>query len=150
MVQDTYLEAHRDFGDFRGNTEKELMAWLRKILVRNILDHARRHRADKRDVKRVQSLEAAMELSSHILGGALVAEIPSPSEHFQRREQAVIVADAIASLSPDQRTVIIQRQIHQRPFQEIADQMNKTSGAVRMIWLRGLEKLRRIMKETAK
>src|SRR5947209_15008286 len=32
LVQETFLEAHRDFAQFRGATERELIAWLRRIL----------------------------------------------------------------------------------------------------------------------
>jgi RNA polymerase sigma-70 factor, ECF subfamily len=37
IVQETFLEAHRDFSKFRGNTERELMAWLRQILAGNLV-----------------------------------------------------------------------------------------------------------------
>ena len=36
LVQETLLEAYRDFGQFRGGTEAELLAWLRRILVHNL------------------------------------------------------------------------------------------------------------------
>src|SRR5260370_30878102 len=33
LVQDTFLEAHRHFGEFRGTVEAELVCWLRQILA---------------------------------------------------------------------------------------------------------------------
>src|SRR5262245_40989200 len=33
LVQETFLEAHRHFGRFRGTTEGELTGWLRQILA---------------------------------------------------------------------------------------------------------------------
>src|SRR5438445_3677446 len=36
LVQETFLEAHRDFDQFRGRTEQEWLAWLRRILVHNL------------------------------------------------------------------------------------------------------------------
>jgi RNA polymerase sigma-70 factor (ECF subfamily) len=33
LVQDTFLEAHRHFFEFRGVTEAELVCWLRQILA---------------------------------------------------------------------------------------------------------------------
>src|ERR1700682_633731 len=36
LVQETFLDACRDFRQFRGSTEAELMAWLRKILIYNV------------------------------------------------------------------------------------------------------------------
>src|SRR5262245_62001455 len=36
IVQETLMEAGRDFLDFRGATEKELHGWLRRILRNNV------------------------------------------------------------------------------------------------------------------
>jgi RNA polymerase sigma-70 factor, ECF subfamily len=34
LVQESFLEAQRDFAGFEGQTEAELLAWLRRILLR--------------------------------------------------------------------------------------------------------------------
>src|SRR5262245_9458706 len=36
LIQETFLEAYRDFPQFRGNTEAELVSWLRRILAFNL------------------------------------------------------------------------------------------------------------------
>ena len=58
LVQETMLAAHRDFGQFRGNSEGELLAWLRQILV-NCLSHAveKNIHAKKRDMRREVDIE---------------------------------------------------------------------------------------------
>ena len=38
LVQETMLEAYRDFDRFQGRSEQEWMAWLRKILAHNVAD----------------------------------------------------------------------------------------------------------------
>src|SRR5690349_9880962 len=58
LVQETLLEAHRDFRHFAGTTEKELLAWLRRILVRNLADQVKHHKAQVRNWRRQESLEA--------------------------------------------------------------------------------------------
>ncbi len=63
LVQETFLEAHRDFPRFEGATEREVVAWLRRILVRNLADQARRQKAGLRDYRRQESLEAVLERS---------------------------------------------------------------------------------------
>ena len=45
LVQDTFLKAHRQFADFAGRNETELIAWLRRILVRTLADQAKYHRS---------------------------------------------------------------------------------------------------------
>ena len=63
LVQETFLEAHWDFPRFEGATEREVVAWLRRILVRNLADQARRQKAGLRDYRRQESLEAVLERS---------------------------------------------------------------------------------------
>lgn len=36
VVQETVCEAHCDFSQFRGDTEREFVAWLRQIMVHNL------------------------------------------------------------------------------------------------------------------
>jgi len=64
VVQQTLLEAHRQRGQFRGQTDVERAAWLRQILAHNLADAARRLHRDKRDVRRERSLEKELEQSS--------------------------------------------------------------------------------------
>src|SRR3974377_120453 len=44
LVQETFLKAHRDFGQFAGGTEREFVAWLRRIPVRSLANHIKQHR----------------------------------------------------------------------------------------------------------
>src|SRR5438105_3396849 len=53
LVQETFLEAQRDFAQFQGQTAEELQAWLRRLLLNNIANFVRRYReTDKRDARR--------------------------------------------------------------------------------------------------
>ena len=142
VVQETFLEAHRDFPDFRGTTEGELIAWLRKILMRNIMDQAKAQGALKRDFRSERSLQTELDRSSVDLGKILPIDHSTPSLRVSRREQAVLLADAIQQLPDEYREVIIRRNLNRQPFEEIGKAFDKTAGAVRMIWLRALEKLR--------
>lgn len=57
LVQETFLKAHRDFGQFEGATERELVAGLRRILVRSLANQVKHHRRQARDQTRQESLE---------------------------------------------------------------------------------------------
>src|SRR6516165_8430140 len=63
VVQQTFLEAQKQFAQFRGRSEAELAAWLRQILAHNLADALRALGRAKRDVNRERSLEAALEES---------------------------------------------------------------------------------------
>lgn len=145
IVQQTMLEACRDLPQFRGKTEPELMAWLKKILA-HVLAHRLRHdRADRRDAGREVSLEAAIEASSLRLAGMLADAGPSPSAVAMAREGEVRLADVLNKLPEDYREVIILRNIEGLPHEEIAQRLNRGVGAVRMLWLRALAKLKELL-----
>lgn len=151
IVQETFFEAHRDFHQFRGQSTGEFVAWLRKILVNNLLHVVEQHlMAEKRDVRREISLEQIgkrLEQSTARLESLLAEPGDSPSSHAQRNEQEVLLADALAELPGDYREVIMLRHIEGLPFEDVARRMDRTSGAVRMLWLRALERLRKTFPE---
>src|SRR5262249_23106077 len=112
MVQETFLEAHRDFHQFRGQSDAELAAWLRRILASNLANIVRRYkRTHSRDVRLERRLAFELDASSRMLNGGLAAHESTPSEQAIHREQAVRLADALERLPDDYREVIILRQL---------------------------------------
>ena len=142
LVQETLMRASRDFPQFNGTTERQLMSWLRTILARNLANLLKHHRARKRDLNQHRFLEDELDRSSMRIDRVLADSISSPSAQAARRERAVILADALARLPGDYRDVIVMRHLEEAPFAEIALKMGRSSGAVRMLWVRGLERLR--------
>ena len=154
LVQETMLGAYRDFGQFRGCTERELLAWLRQILINRLHVFVQRHvLAQKRDLHRELSLDeigAAVNRSTANLQAAILADhCPSPSNSVIRRENAVLLADHLAKMSPHYREVILLRNLQGLSLDEIALQMSRTKGAVRMLWLRAIKQLRETMESAA-
>src|SRR5437867_13376919 len=80
VVQDALPKAHQHFDQFRGRTEAELAGWLRKILVRRLLDLARRFPATGKAGRPAEcSLERLLDESSQVLGRLLPGGDSSPS-----------------------------------------------------------------------
>ena len=127
IVQETFLEAFRDFGQFGGHTEAEFLAWLRQILVNNLARLVERHvLTKKRDVRREVSLEhlaVSVERSSTRLEATLAAATSSPSEGAQRHEHAAMLADQLAMLPEHYRNVLVLRHLENLSFEEIGVQM---------------------------
>src|SRR5579871_3003694 len=72
LVQETLLKAHVSFGQFHGQTEGELAAWLRRILINKLNDLMRGyHQAAARQVGRERSLDELLGDSSAVLAGLL-------------------------------------------------------------------------------
>ena len=146
LVQETFLQACSHFSQFRGTSEKELLGWLRRILVHNLARLVEKQvRAQKRDIRREVSLERCLSMLDHSsaqLEAALVSYGSSPSAQAQRRELAALVADQLARLPAHYREVIVLRNLEGLPFDEVARRMGRTPGAVRILWLRALDQLR--------
>jgi RNA polymerase sigma-70 factor, ECF subfamily len=148
LVQQTLLEAHRDFERFRGGSQQEWLAWLRRILARNAADFVRHYRgAAKRQARREVRFAAASE--SGFQHGAPEPAAPdgSPSQEFLRFENELRVAAALASLPPDYQEVVLLRNLQRLPFDEVAQRMNRSRPAAQMLWLRALRKLRELLAE---
>jgi RNA polymerase sigma-70 factor (ECF subfamily) len=62
----------------------------------------------------------------------------------------VALADNLAALPPDYREVIVMRHLQGLSFGEIAQGMDRSEGAVRMLWLRAIGQLRSKMAERDK
>jgi RNA polymerase sigma-70 factor (ECF subfamily) len=144
IVQQTFLEAHRDFGKFRGKTEGELMAWLRQILAGNLADHVKRYYgAQQRDVHAERSLQDELDRSSAAMDRGLIGRQTSPSQSAARREQAVVLADALGRLTVDHREVLVLRHLKGLKFPEVAQRMERSLGSVQQLWARAIAQLRR-------
>ena len=148
IVQQTLLEAHRDFAGFQGQHESELLAWLRRILAHNLFNEARRYGALQRDAGREVSLDqvrAGVDHSSLLLQRCLACSGPSPSEIAQEHESAAHLADALSRLPEDYQTVLLLRVFEELPAEEVAQRMGRSAGAVRMLQMRALTSLRQEM-----
>jgi RNA polymerase sigma-70 factor (ECF subfamily) len=146
LVQETFLEAHRTFARFRGTTEAELVGWLRQLLSSHLAMEVRRFCGTRRrDVRLERRLAEEMDQSSRALDQALVARLSSPSQQAMRREQAVLLADALARLPEDYREVLILRHLEGLSFPDVAGRMGRTLDSVEKLWVRALPRLRRLL-----
>lgn len=147
LVQQTLLEAHRGFAQFRGNTEGEWLAWLRQILTHNAADFVRQYRGTaKRQARREVSLRVATADRSREFDRDPSDPGESPSELVMRREDEIHLADAIAKLAEDYQEIIMLRNLQRLPFDEIARRMGRSRPATQMLWMRALQKLHETLK----
>lgn len=145
LVQETFLDAHRDLADFKGATEPELLGWLRRILNRNVVDQIRHHGAQRRDWRRDGSLEEMVERSSAAIHDALGRGVDTPGGLAVRQEQSLHFAEALEKLKPEYREVIVLRNLLGLTHSQVAERLGRSEGAVRMLWTRALESLRNTM-----
>jgi RNA polymerase sigma-70 factor (ECF subfamily) len=145
LVQDALLKAALRFGQFRGASDAELAGWLRQILARCLADFVRRYRTGVRRAGREQSLDQLLDRSSEAMERILATDGASPSASAQRRDLGVVLSDALAELSEDQREVIVLHHLEGLAWDEVARRMGRTAGAVQKLWTRALRQLRPLM-----
>jgi RNA polymerase sigma-70 factor (ECF subfamily) len=141
LVQETFLEAQRDFAQFTGTSEAELLAWLARLLLNNLGNFTRRYRTTS---KRAVAREVALQVdgSSNAPGNGLAAPGPTPSGQAMGREQARALYQALERLPDEYRQVLTLRFLQGQSFEEIGRQMDRSPDAARKLWSRALERLR--------
>lgn len=147
IVQEAMLAAHRDFPQFNGDNQRQFLAWLRQILInclhRAIEMHLKTKMRDMRCEVSIESLGVALDRSAVDLAGMFADPAPSPGAPLRAQERAVAVANQLSQLRPRYREVIIMRNLQGLSFEEIAARVDRNPGAVRMLWLRAMDKLKR-------
>jgi RNA polymerase sigma-70 factor (ECF subfamily) len=140
VVQETFVEVQRSFGQFQGDTETELLAWMRQLLLHRVGKLRRRYRdTQKRRLSREVAL--AGDGSSDSPAGELAANMPSPSGQAMEHEQDQALREALGRLPEDYRRVITLRYEEQLPFEEIGRLLQRSPDAARKLWARAVERL---------
>ncbi len=139
LVQDALLEAHRCFASFRGSTCAELAGWLRQLVLWVVADAARGHLAGKRALGRERPLDGLAEPAAD--------SSSSPSAQAIRHEQAALMAEALAQLPDAMQQVLLGRHVEDLSYAELAQRLDRSEGAVRVLYYRALRRLRELCGE---
>ncbi len=121
IVQEVYLVCctPEKFADFAGESEAELLAWARQVLVNVLIDEHRRQTAARRDIRREVALGDADPRESPQAGP--VSSSTTPSGAAVRRERRELFLRAVEDLPrPDDREIMCCRYLLDLTFQEIA------------------------------
>ena len=71
----------------------------------------------------------------------------SPSQQAIRREQSVLLAEALGRLPADWRELLILRHLEGLTFPEVAKRLGRTVDSVKKLWPRALAGLRRLLEK---
>jgi RNA polymerase sigma-70 factor (ECF subfamily) len=142
VVQETFVDAQRDFPNFKSGTEAQFRIWLYTLLMNNLADLRKRYlRTAKRQVRRERPLNASD--SKRLLHSLADADGRSPSNAAISREEHARINAALERLTPAYRQIIILRSKERRSFAHIAALIGKSPDAARMLWQRAIARLRR-------
>ncbi|HYO24245.1 MAG TPA: sigma-70 family RNA polymerase sigma factor, partial [Lacipirellulaceae bacterium] len=141
IVQETMLQAFRAWNDLRGSSEGERLAWLRQILIRNVLHAVRDFGRAKRNVAREQPLVRLADHSSAQLEAMVAADATSPSQVAVRAEELLRVADAMQELPEEQRSAVLAYYWRGASVAQIGAELDRSDSAVAGLIYRGVKRL---------
>jgi RNA polymerase sigma-70 factor (subfamily 1) len=132
VVQESLLEAARDFRGFRGTSEAELLGWLRRMLQHNLANARRRHlgaamRSAAREVPFTEAPAAELERRIRDAGD-------TPSTDAQKRERDEALEGALGQLPERYRQVLLLHTTEQLSFVEVGTRLGISADAARKLW----------------
>ncbi len=140
LVQQTFLEAQRDFSQFRGDSEGELAGWLRQMLLNNLASFSRRFRET---AKRRLSSEVALEArpGDERTRAEPASAAATPLQQAITDEELGRLREALGGLPDDYRQAVLLRYQDGLSFDEIGRRLHRTPNGARKLWLRAVERL---------
>jgi RNA polymerase sigma factor (sigma-70 family) len=135
MVQSTFRECLQDAGTFVFQSEPAFRKWLFQKALSKIIDRRRYWLADRRHPGREDSSPVEQ----------LRASTFTASEVAIRNEDLAALEDCFELLPEEYRRVIVAARLVGQSHAEIAADMGRNEGAVRMLLNRALARLGRLM-----
>jgi RNA polymerase sigma-70 factor (ECF subfamily) len=143
ILQETSAEAVRARAavDF---TKHDPFGWLCQLAERRIVDaHRRYFGAQKRAAGREVSLGSPFNDTSRPgIIDLLAASLTTASEAFSRDQRHLRLLAALETLPAEMQKALRLRYVDGLPSKDIAQQLGKSDGAVRVLLTRGIGKLR--------
>lgn len=133
VLNETLLKAFLGLERFEGGEGGALMAWLARIADNEIRDLAEFHGRHRRDARRERALEAGH--------AEIAARLRSATSRIVLRDELERVLRALDTLDDSHRRVIVLRKLEELSFAEIAERMEKSPDACRMLLARAMTAL---------
>jgi RNA polymerase sigma-70 factor (ECF subfamily) len=136
VIQEAWLAAFLNLGDFEDKGEGSFARWVDGILEHKALDEVRRHvEAEKRDARRDQQIRTTASRAG------LEARGRSPSAELMSAERREMLRAQIARLPGDHGTIL--RLVHDEGLTFVAagERMGRSADAARKLYGRALDGL---------
>lgn len=131
-AQETFIAAYRNINKFRGDAK--VSSWLYRIAVNQCLTTKRRAKSRAEDFFDDEANEKEFFLT--------VPSNLSPSSTTEKSERLQFIRQAVQSLPPDLRQVIVLKEFEEMTFQEISDALNLPLSTVKSRLYTALKQLR--------
>jgi RNA polymerase sigma-70 factor (ECF subfamily) len=146
ILQEVYLDVHRQMEHFRDCGEDALLNWLLTIADSKLIDARRALHRRKRDVDREVRPHLAEGTRSYLnLLDQLYADSRTPSRIVRREEGVGALMACLSRLSNDHREVLQLRFLEGMSMSDVTQRLARSEAAVVALTKRALIELRRLM-----
>lgn len=124
LTQEGFLRAYQHLAAFRGDAK--FSTWLRRIVTNVCLDYVRKaeHRTTTASYDETRAEDEDPD------GVRIAGTLDPPDAGVTRRELGRAILEAVRELTPEQRAVIVLREVEEMSYEEIAKTMDCAVGTV--------------------
>ena len=148
MLQEAYLDVARRFPEYAAAPTVSFYLWLRTLTGQRLIDLHRQHLgAQMRDAGREVSLYrgALPQASSASLAQQMLAGLTSPTQAAVRAEMQVLLQEALNSMDPLDREVVVLRHFEELTNVETAQVLGIENSAASKRYIRAIRRLKAIL-----
>ena len=148
IIQEAFLDAARRLPEYHQNPTMPFFLWLRRLAGQRLVDEHRKHLgAAARDAGREISLYrgALPETSSAALAAHLLGRLTTPSHAAMRAERKIRLQEALNSLDPVDREVLVLRHFEELTNGEAAAVLGVDKSAATKRYARALIRIKDVL-----
>jgi RNA polymerase sigma-70 factor, ECF subfamily len=146
VVQEAFLRAYQKLRQFEGNAN--FGTWVYRIAANYSIDRMRQKKVD--DARRERPVVRDADSGETVDATELVRDPgPSPERLAGNEQLAVRMKEALATLTPAERTAVVMRHWEGCAIEEIAAVLRSSSNATKNTVFRAVAKLRRALEPFA-
>jgi RNA polymerase sigma-70 factor (ECF subfamily) len=148
VLQDAYLDISKRLKEYADDPKMPLYLWLRQITGQKLIDTHRKHLgAQMRDVGQEVSLYhgALPQATSVSLAAKLLGKMTSASRAMERAENQILVQEALNSMDPIDREILVLRHFEILSNSESAHVLGLSKSAASNRYIRALKRIKDVL-----
>ena len=145
ILQEVFVRGVGRLDEIILSTDVSPYVWLRQITIWRLLDVQRKHFGSKRRDPRVEHRSQSKDCPSHQIVNMLADSITSPSNVVAREERLRKLREALDSLDPIDREILILRHCEQMSRSEAAETLGISVQASAKRYYRAIKRIRTAM-----
>ncbi len=146
VLQETWLEVSGRIADWLADPRMPFFVWVRFIAAQRLQKLRRYHvGAKKRSLEQQVGLGAFARATSVALTDRLIVSGISPSGAAVRAEMRLQLEDALETMPPTDREVLVLRHFEQLSNNEVATELGISVSAASRRYVRALDRLRTVL-----